>query len=71
MSPEDWVRMATALLLPAWRTARVMRVGLRKGRLRRQLLASAPLALWLEYAQGAGSLMGYLLGPGDSPSHLR
>jgi hypothetical protein len=71
MSPEDWARMATALLLPAWRTARVLRVGLRKHRLRRELLASAPLALWLEYVQGTGSLMGYLLGPGDSPSHLR
>jgi hypothetical protein len=71
MTPEDWLRMATALLLPAWRTTRVLRVGLRKRRLRRELLASAPLALWLEYVQGAGSLMGYLLGPGDSPSHLR
>jgi hypothetical protein len=63
--------MATALLLPAWRTLRVMRVGLAKGRLRRQLLASAPFCLWLEYVQGSGSLVGYLLGPGDSPSHLR
>lgn len=71
MSREDWLRMATALMLPAWRTLRVMRVGLAKGRLRRELLASAPFALWLEYAQGTGSLCGYLLGPGDSPSHLR
>jgi hypothetical protein len=71
MTPEDWLRMATALLLPAWRTGRVLRVGLRKRRLRRELLASSPLALWLEYAQGTGSLLGYLLGPGDSPSHLR
>jgi hypothetical protein len=71
MSHEDWVRVATALMLPAWRTLRVWRVGLAKGRKRRQLLASAPFALWLEYVQGVGSLMGYLLGPGDSPSHLR
>ena len=71
MSREDWVRMATSLLLPAWRSVRVWRTGLAKGRLRRQLLASAPLALWLEYAQGCGSLAGYLLGPGNSPSHLR
>jgi hypothetical protein len=71
MSDEDWVRMATALLLPAWRSLRVWRVGLAKGRKRHELVASAPFALWLEYVQGAGSLMGYLLGPGSSPGHLR
>jgi hypothetical protein len=71
MSSEDWLRMATALLLPAWRTGRVLRVGLGKHRLRRQLLISAPFALWLEYVQGTGSLVGYLRGPGDSPSQLR
>jgi hypothetical protein len=71
MSREDWLRMASALVLPAWRTARVVRVGLLKGRRRRELLTSAPMALWLEYVQGTGSLLGYLAGPGDSPSHLR
>ena len=71
MSREDWLRMAVSLLLPAWRTARVVRVGFAKGRLQRQLLASAPFALWLEYAQGAGHLLGYVAGPGNSPSHLR
>jgi hypothetical protein len=71
MGTEDWIRMATALVLPAWRTVRVWRVGLAKGRKRRELVASAPFAVWLEYVQGAGSLMGYLLGPGGSPSHLR
>jgi len=71
MNGEEWLRMATALLLPAWRTARAIRVGLGKGRLRRQLIASAPFALWLEYVQGTGHLVGYLLGPGNSPNHLR
>jgi len=71
MSREEWLRMAVALLLPAWRTARAVRVGLAKGRLRRQLIASAPLCLWLEYVQGVGHLTGYLLGPGNSPDHLR
>lgn len=46
-------------------------MGLRKGRLRRQLLASAPLALWLEYCGGVGQLMGYAFGAGNSPRHLR
>jgi glycosyl transferase family 2 len=71
MSGEEWLRMATALMLPLWRTTRAVRVGLAKRRMRRELIASAPFALWLEYVQGAGHLTGYLLGPGDSPNHLR
>jgi hypothetical protein len=71
MSHEDWVRMAVALMLPAWRTVRVLRTGLAKRRLRRQLLASAPWALWLEYVQGIGHLTGYVAGPGSSPQHMR
>jgi hypothetical protein len=71
MSREDWVRMATSLMLPAWRTLRVMRTGVAKGRLRRQLLVSAPFALWLEYVQATGHLIGYACGPGGSPDHLR
>lgn len=71
MVREDWLRMATSLMLPVWRTARVMRVGLAKGRMRRQLLASAPFALWLEYVQAFGHLTGYVAGPGGSPDHLR
>lgn len=71
MSSEDWVRTAVAMALPAWRTARALRVGWAKGRKRRELLASAPLALWLEYCQGVGHLVGYATGPGDSPKYLR
>jgi hypothetical protein len=71
MSNEDWLRVATSLMLPAWRTLRVLRTGWAKGRLRRQLIASAPLALWLEYVQAVGHLTGYVAGPGSSPGHLR
>lgn len=71
MSGEDWLRMAVSLALPAWRTMRVVRLGLAKGRLRGKLLASAPLTLWLEMWQGLGHLLGYARGPGDSPGHLR
>lgn len=71
MTREDWLRMATSLMLPVWRTARVVRVGLSKGRLRRQLVLSAPFALWLEYVQALGHLAGYAAGPGESPDHLR
>ncbi len=71
MAGEDWLRMAVAFWLPAWRVGRVLRTGFAKGRLRRELVLSTPSALWLEYVQAAGHLMGYLAGPGDSPSHLR
>jgi hypothetical protein len=71
MATEDWLRLAAALLIPAWRTGRALRTGWRKGRLRGTLLASMPWALWLEYCQGLGQLVGYATGPGDSPKHLR
>ena len=71
MTNEDWVRVGTSMLLPAWRTLRVLRIGWAKGRLRRQLLAAVPLALWLEYVQAFGHVAGYVAGPGDSPDHLR
>jgi hypothetical protein len=71
MSREDWLRVAASLALPAWRTVRIVRSGLAKGRLRGKVLASAPWTLWLEYAQGIGNLLGYATGPGRSPSHLR
>jgi hypothetical protein len=71
MTNEDWLRMAVSLALPGWRTIRVVRTGLAKGRLRGKVLASAPFTLWLEMSQGLGHLLGYALGPGGSPRHLR
>jgi Glycosyl transferase family 2 len=71
MTSEQWLRMGAALLLPLWRTSRAVRSGLAKGRMRRQLLASAPIALWLDYCGGVGHLVGYVAGAGDSPRHLR
>lgn len=71
MTRADWARMAIAPLLPLYRTARAVRVVLGKGRLRRKVLASAPMALWLDYCGAAGHFVGYLRGAGDSPRHLR
>jgi hypothetical protein len=71
MDREEFVRVGTSLLIPLWRTARALRVGWSKERLRGTLLASMPWALWLEYCQGVGHLVGYVVGPGDSPKHLR
>lgn len=71
MSAEDWLRMFGALLLPLVRTYRAGRTVWAKGRLRRTLIVSLPLMLWLDVCQGAGHLVGYAAGPGDSPRHLR
>lgn len=71
MARGDWLRLGAAPILPALRTARAMAICLAKGRHRRELLTSAPLALWLEYCQGVGHVLGYLAGPGRSPEKLR
>ena len=70
MTRGDWARVAGTFMLPFYRTARSVRLGLRKGRLRRELLVSTPWMLWLETCHAAGSLAGYALGPGDSPNQL-
>lgn len=71
MTGEDWLRMAASLVLPFLRTTRAVRLGWLKGRHRGQLLASAPLMLWLDLCQGLGHLLGYALGPGKSPGKMR
>jgi len=71
MSRGDWLRLAGAGALPVWRVARVVRTSWPKGRRRGELMASLPLALYLEYCQAAGHVVGYAAGPGDSPRHLR
>jgi hypothetical protein len=71
MTPEDWARMVASLVLPFLRTARAIRVLWPKRRHRRELLASAPLMLSLDLAQGVGHLIGYAAGAGDSPNYLR
>lgn len=71
MDAEDWLRMAAALVLPLARTARALRLGWAKRRHRGRLLASVPLMLWLDMCQGVGHLLGYAVGPGDSPGQMR
>ena len=71
MTREDWARMAAALILPFLRTGKAIRHVWGKGRHRRELLASAPLMLWLDLCQGVGHFVGYAAGAGDSPNYLR
>jgi hypothetical protein len=58
-------------VLPLARTWRAVHVVWAKRRHRRELLASVPLILWLDFVQGVGHLLGYALGPGNSPGRMR
>ncbi len=71
MSRGDWLRVALAGLLPAYRVGRILRTCLPKRRHTRPLLASLPWAVWCAYSAGIGHLVGYATGTGDSPRHLR
>ena len=71
MDGRDWLRVATAGVLPVYRSARAIRQASRKRVPRRSLFGAVPLIFWLEYCTSAGELLGYATGPGDSPKRLR
>jgi hypothetical protein len=54
-----------------YRTLRTLQTGRAKGVPLRQLAADAPAVTWLQYVSGAGEILGYAAGPGDSPARLR
>lgn len=66
----DMVWLLGAPVLPVIRTLRVVALLAPRG-YGRLLVRCAPAILWLFYAQAVGHLMGYLLGPGDSPGKLQ
>jgi hypothetical protein len=70
MERGDWLRLLGAPALPLYRTARVVRTAVSRGR-GREALAAIPWLLLLEYCHEAGEVAGYLLGPGRSPHGLR
>lgn len=70
MAGGDWVRIAAAPLLPLYRSLRVVRIAVGKGRAA-TLLGTLPWIVALEYCHGAGELVGYLRGAGRSPYGLR
>ena len=70
MATGDWLRLAAAPLLPLYRTTRVVRNAVSKGRAT-TVVAALPWLVVLEYCHGAGEFIGYLLGPGRSPYGLR
>jgi hypothetical protein len=70
MTRTDWLRVFGAPILPLYRTGRVIRNGVAKGRAR-TLATALPWIVALEYCHEAGELAGYLAGPGRSPYGLR
>ena len=70
MERRDWIRLAGLGLLPAYRAARTVKRVLGKDTNRATVLTSAPLIFWLQYCHGFGELLGYAVGPGDSPRQL-
>lgn len=67
MARRDWIRLATAVVLPFYRTVRTASICLGKRAPRGTLIAALPLILWFYCCKGAGEIAGYLAGPGDSP----
>ena len=70
MASGDWLRVLAAPALPLYRTARVVRNAVTRGR-GGTVAAALPWLLALEYCHEAGELAGYAAGPGRSPYGLR
>jgi hypothetical protein len=70
MARGDWLRLLAAPVLPLYRTLRVVRAAVGRGRWG-EVVAALPWLLTLEYCHEAGEVTGYLLGPGRSPYGLR
>lgn len=70
MAAGDWLRLVAAPALPLFRTARVVRNAVSRGRAG-TVAAALPWILALEYCHEAGEVVGYVAGPGRSPYGLR
>lgn len=66
----DWMRIATASVLPLYRSVRAWRIAARKERPPGVLLRSAPVHVWFQYCAMGGEILGYVAGPGESPHRL-
>jgi hypothetical protein len=68
--PRDVLRILLAPVLPLYRAVRAVREIRSKDESGDLLRRALPAIIWLQYCFGAGELVGYLAGPGDSPSQL-
>ena len=65
------LRLCSCMILPAFLTARTFHTVFTKKRQRLALIMGTPLLLLLTTCHTIGELMGYLFGPGASPSMVR
>jgi hypothetical protein len=74
MTRGDWLRIASAPVLPAYRAVRQMRIvrgkQLQPGMTTSKMAQALPAHIWFQYCAMAGELLGYATGPGDSPKRL-
>lgn len=70
MTAVDVIRIVGAPVVPLARYVRVVILHARRG-YGGLAARMTPAILWLLYAQGVGQLLGYLLGPGDSPHKVQ
>jgi hypothetical protein len=70
MGARDWVRASAPALMAAYRLLRTLELGFRKPVPRAKLLRTVPYIAWLQAVHALGESVGYLAGPGDSPSRL-
>jgi hypothetical protein len=70
MAGGDWLRLFGSPALPLYRTARVVRTAIAKGR-GGTVVAALPWILVFEYCHEVGEVAGYVAGPGRSPYGLR
>jgi hypothetical protein len=66
----DVIRIAGAPFVPLARYVRTVLLLAPRG-YGPLLIRTTPAILWLLYSQGVGQLLGYLLGPGDSPGKVQ
>jgi hypothetical protein len=66
----DLLRIVGFPVLALYRSLRSIRIALGKRVPRTALITAIPAVVFLQYAHGAGELLGYLAGPGDSPRRL-
>lgn len=64
-----WFRLVAVGLVPYARLTRAAKIGFARGH-RRTILRAWPMMLWLFYAQLVGQVVGFALGPGDSPRRV-
>ena len=71
MTLGDWLRLVAFPILPLFRTARTIRIAWGRQLPRFTMLVAIPMIAFLHYCQAAGEAIGYVAGPGNSPTRLR